>query len=127
MPKRTPADDPSDMVLDKSPPDYARQSAEGIVLSRFTLLVTAVALLFAARLLTAGEPSGEITDPLHITLAPSWFDPGEAPAASIPYLMLYLIHDALIKPMPGQPMAPSVAGPSVRRLSTRSSGASTTV
>src|SRR5687768_341568 len=109
MPTRIAADDPSDMVLDKSPPDYARRPAGEVGLARFTLLVTVVVLLFTARLLPAGEPSGEVNYALHITLAPGWFDPGEAPAASIPYLVLYLIHDALVKPMPGQPMAPSLA------------------
>ena len=101
MPTRIAADDPSDTVLDKSPPDYARQPAGEVGLARFILLVTVVVLLFAAHLLPAGEPSGEVNYALHITLAPSWFDPGEAPAASIPHQVLYLIHDALVKPMPG--------------------------
>ena len=56
-----------------------------------------------------GEPTGEVRWAAPVTLAPSWFDPGEMPAAAIPYLVLYLVHDALVRPMPGQPLAPSLA------------------
>jgi peptide/nickel transport system substrate-binding protein len=56
-----------------------------------------------------GEPAGEVRWAAPVTLAPSWFDPGEMPAAAIPYLVLYLVHDALVRPMPGQPLAPSLA------------------
>ena len=55
------------------------------------------------------EPSGEVHSALHITIAPTWFDPGEALSSNTPYLMLYLVHDALVKPMPGQRMAPGLA------------------
>jgi ABC-type transport system substrate-binding protein len=56
-----------------------------------------------------GEPAGEVRWAAPVTLAPSWFDPGEMPAAAIPYLILYLVHDALVRPMPDQPLAPSLA------------------
>jgi peptide/nickel transport system substrate-binding protein len=55
------------------------------------------------------EPTGEIRFAIHITMAPTWFDPGEALSSNTPYLMLYLVHDALVKPMPGQRMAPCLA------------------
>ena len=55
------------------------------------------------------EPTGEVRFAMHITLAPTWFDPGEALSSNTPYLMLYLVHDALVKPMPGQRMAPCLA------------------
>ncbi|MGE3536151.1 MAG: ABC transporter substrate-binding protein [Candidatus Tectimicrobiota bacterium] len=76
----------------------------------------AIALLWLASLsqplgATAAqtEPSGEVRFAIHITLAPSWFDPAETPSSNTPYLVLYLLHDALVKPMPGQRMAPSLA------------------
>ena len=46
---------------------------------------------------------------LHISLAPSWFDPAETPGIGTPFLVLYALHDALVKPMPGQSMSPSLA------------------
>jgi peptide/nickel transport system substrate-binding protein len=50
-----------------------------------------------------------VTWALHITTAPTWFDPAEALGLITPFLFLYALHDALIKPMPGNLMAPSLA------------------
>jgi peptide/nickel transport system substrate-binding protein len=57
----------------------------------------------------SGGPSGQVTWALHITIAPTWFDPAETPGVITPFMFLYAIHDALVKPMPGNPMAPSLA------------------
>ena len=47
---------------------------------------------------------------LYVTLAPSWFDPGEITGGFLtPFWVLYAMHDALVKPMPGNLMAPSLA------------------
>ncbi len=46
---------------------------------------------------------------VHVSLAPTWFDPAETSGIITPFMVLYAIHDALIKPMPGNPMAPSLA------------------
>jgi len=54
-------------------------------------------------------PAGQVTWAAHITLAPTWFDPAETPGIGTPYMILYALHDALVKPMPGNPMAPSLA------------------
>lgn len=54
-------------------------------------------------------PSGQMTWAIHVTLAPSWLDPSETLALATPYMLLYPLHDALVKPMPGNPMAPSLA------------------
>src|SRR5919198_3187269 len=54
-------------------------------------------------------PSGQMTWALHVTLAPSWLDPSETLALATPYMLLYAVHDALVKPMPGHSMAPSLA------------------
>ena len=53
--------------------------------------------------------SGQMTWALHVTMAPSWFDPAETLALITPYMVLYAIHDALLKPMPDDPMFPSLA------------------
>ena len=45
----------------------------------------------------------------HVTIAPSWFDPSSAPPQITPFGMLYAIHDALVRPYPGQKMGPSLA------------------
>src|SRR6058998_3041754 len=54
-------------------------------------------------------PEGQITWGVHISLAPTWFDPAETPGIITPFMFMYAMHDALIKPMPDNPMAPSLA------------------
>src|SRR5689334_25412907 len=54
-------------------------------------------------------PSGRAVIAWHVTIAPSWFDPSTAPAQITPFGMLYAIHDALVRPYPGQKMGPSLA------------------
>jgi peptide/nickel transport system substrate-binding protein len=46
---------------------------------------------------------------VHVTIAPIWFDPAETLPLITPYMFLYAVHDALLKPMPDNPMAPSLA------------------
>jgi peptide/nickel transport system substrate-binding protein len=58
---------------------------------------------------SAAAPEGQLTWAVHVSLAPTWFDPAETPGIITPYMVLYAIHDALVKPMPGQPTAPSLA------------------
>ncbi|HYZ41151.1 MAG TPA: ABC transporter substrate-binding protein [Stellaceae bacterium] len=38
-----------------------------------------------------------------ISLAPTWFDPAETPGIITPFMVLYALHDAMAKPMPGNP------------------------
>jgi len=55
------------------------------------------------------DPSGRAVMAWHVTIAPSWFDPSTAPPQITPFGMLYAIHDALVRPYPGQKMGPSLA------------------
>ena len=55
------------------------------------------------------KPEGEMRWALYVTLAPVWFDPGEVLGQLTPFWVLYAIHDALVKPMPGNLMAASLA------------------
>ena len=56
-----------------------------------------------------GAPSGQMTRAIHVTIAPTWFDPAETPGIITPFMFLYALHDALIKPMPDGLMSPSLA------------------
>ena len=56
-----------------------------------------------------GEPAGQMTWAMHITLAPTWFDPAETGALQTPYLCLRALHDALVKPMPDGHLSPCLA------------------
>jgi peptide/nickel transport system substrate-binding protein len=64
-------------------------------------------LLVAATPVCAAE--GQMTWAVHISLAPTWFDPAETPGIVTPFMVLYALHDAVAKPMPGKSMAPSLA------------------
>jgi peptide/nickel transport system substrate-binding protein len=54
-------------------------------------------------------PEGQMTWGVHISLAPTWFDPAETLGIITPFMVMYAIHDALGKSMPGNTMAPSLA------------------
>jgi len=71
--------------------------------------VTLALVLLLAATPAVAEPEGELTWAVHISLAPTWFDPAETPSVITPFMMLYALHDALVKPMPGHPLAPSLA------------------
>ena len=71
-------------------------------------LVVGLLLLTIGRTAPAAAASeGELTWAMHVSLAPTWFDPAETPGVIVPFMVLYALHDALAKPMPGAPMAPS--------------------
>ena len=74
----------------------------------FTAIVIALIAALGAAPAT-GAPEGQMTWAVHVSLAPTWFDPAETPGIITPFMFLYVLHDALVKPMPGQPMAPSLA------------------
>jgi peptide/nickel transport system substrate-binding protein len=76
----------------------------------FARVSVAVALLLAAAApVSAAEPAGEVTVSFHVTVAPSWFDPSTAPPQITPFGVMYAVHDALARPLPGQKMGASLA------------------
>ncbi|HEV8144236.1 MAG TPA: ABC transporter substrate-binding protein, partial [Methylomirabilota bacterium] len=74
--------------------------------------VIALAALFVAVLCAASvaaAPEGQLTWGVHITLAPTWFDPAETPSLITPFMMMYALHDGIAKAMPDNPISPSLA------------------
>jgi peptide/nickel transport system substrate-binding protein len=71
----------------------------------------AACLVFGATASRAAgpAPSGRVVVAWHVTISPSWFDPSTAPPQITPFGMLYAIHDALVRPYPGQKMGSSLA------------------
>ena len=57
----------------------------------------------------AAGPRGQLTWAIHVSLAPTWFDPADTQAVITPFMVLYALHDAVVKPMPGNVQAPSLA------------------
>jgi len=78
-------------------------------LALISLLLAAVLVPTALPRAAEQAPSGQAVMAWHVTIAPSWFDPSTAPPQITPFGMLYAIHDALVRPYPGQKMGPSIA------------------
>ncbi len=76
---------------------------------RDVLALSALGLAGLPRLAYAAEPAGQLTWGIHTTLAPAWLDPADTPGFITPFMELYALHDAVVKPMPGQTMAPCLA------------------
>ena len=85
-------------------------------MARWSSPVSAVALVLSVVLPASGQapapagradvpvgraeaPAGQVTFAATVTLAPTWFDPAETPGVITPFLTLYALHDALVKPM----------------------------
>jgi len=73
-----------------------------------TIFAPALLLLAWAGPLHAA-PEGTMTWGVHVTLAARWLDPGETEGVITPFMVLYALHDALVKPMPGGLTTPSLA------------------
>jgi peptide/nickel transport system substrate-binding protein len=71
------------------------------------------AVLAVLALLSWAAPSlaadGEMRWALHVTLAARWLDPAETEAFNTPYMVMYMLHDALVKPLPAGMNSPSLA------------------
>ena len=66
-------------------------------------------LLLAGVSTAVAAPEGTLTFAMHFSPVTRWLDPAEGESTITPYLLLYAIHDGLLKPMPGSGSAPSLA------------------
>jgi peptide/nickel transport system substrate-binding protein len=80
-----------------------RPSRIGLVLP---LALSLIAILARP---AATAPEGTMTWGVHVTLASRWLDPAETEALVTPFMVLYAIHDAVVKPMTGATSGPSLA------------------
>jgi peptide/nickel transport system substrate-binding protein len=65
--------------------------------------------LLGSRAAAQGEPEGQLTIAFDASIAPTFLDPAETPGIGTPFVFLYALHDALIKPLPGNDMTPCLA------------------
>lgn len=85
-----------------------RKGERGRLTRRNTMALTAMGI--AAKGLPAhAARKGEMTIGVHVSLTPSWFDPAETTGLITPYLILYALHDGMVKAMPDRIQAPSLA------------------
>ncbi|HEV8583842.1 MAG TPA: ABC transporter substrate-binding protein [Methylomirabilota bacterium] len=81
------------------------------VRSLFVTMILALALSVMATVVpvSAAAPDGTLTIGVHVTLVNRWLDPGETEALITPFMVLYALHDGLVKPMPKNIMTPGLA------------------
>ena len=75
-----------------------------IALALFLLLAA-----LGAEVAAQSQPDGQLTVAFDVSLAPSFLEPAETSGIGTPFVFLYALHDALIKPLPGNDMAPCLA------------------
>src|SRR5205085_3042182 len=75
----------------------------------FGLLLAVAVDSVAAPAAAQSAPAGRAVMAWHVAISPAWFDPSSAPPQITPFGMLYAIHDALVRPYPGEKMGPSLA------------------
>jgi len=73
------------------------------------LLSFALITLPPVEVAAQGQPEGQLTVAFDASIASSFLDPAETPGLGTPFVFLYALHDALIKPLPGNDMAPCLA------------------
>ncbi len=83
----------------------------GSDLSRRELLaVMALGLVAGAPgVAKAAVPADQLTWGIHVSLTPTWFDPAETQGLITPFMVLYALHDGMVKPMPGKLQTPCLA------------------
>ncbi len=60
-------------------------------------LVSLVVLMSVASVAPAvASPEGQMSFALQVSLAPVWFDPADTTSTSVPFIVLYAVHDALV-------------------------------
>ena len=74
----------------------------------FTAVLAALMVLACVSPAPAA-PEGTMTIGVHVTLVSRWLDPADTEGLITPFMVLYAIHDALVKPMPGGLNTPSLA------------------
>ena len=73
------------------------------------ILTLVLVVLLESAPAAAVPPDGTMAIGVHVTLVSRWLDPGETESPITPFMVLYAIHDALVKPIPAGWMTPSLA------------------
>jgi peptide/nickel transport system substrate-binding protein len=76
--------------------------------TRLAVVALVVGVLLDVPTARADAPAGQMTWAVHTTLVPAWLDPAEN-IQQTPFMVQLAIHDALVKPLPGKTLAPSLA------------------
>jgi peptide/nickel transport system substrate-binding protein len=73
------------------------------------VLLAALSSMLLLDVAAQSKSAGEMVLAWHVTIAPAWFDPIDTPSQITPYGALHALHDALVRPLPGEKMGNSLA------------------
>ena len=73
------------------------------------VVIFGVVALAAGQSRAQSQPAGQLTIAFDTTIASSFLDPAETSGIATPFVFLYALRDALIKPLPDNNMAPCLA------------------
>jgi peptide/nickel transport system substrate-binding protein len=76
---------------------------------RVWAIVGTVLALIGVHAAAQSTPEGQLIIAFDTSIAATYFDPAETPGIQTPFVFLYALHDALVKPLPGNDMAPCLA------------------
>src|SRR5918996_4346578 len=76
---------------------------------RVWVIVWTLLALLGVHAAAQSKPEGQLIIAFDTSIAATYFDPAETPGIQTPFVFLYALHDALVKPLPGNDMAPSLA------------------
>src|SRR3989442_3377194 len=76
---------------------------------RVALVLVFVLAMLGTEVGAKSQPDGQLTIAFDASIAPAFLDPAETAGIATPFAFLYALHDALIKPLPGNDMAPCLA------------------
>jgi peptide/nickel transport system substrate-binding protein len=76
---------------------------------RVWAIVGTMLALITVRAAAQSTPEGQLIIAFATSIAATYFDPAETAGLQTPFVFLYALHDALVKPMPGNDMAPCLA------------------
>src|SRR5436305_9665885 len=80
-----------------------------VITRRDVLAAASVGLAMAPAFPARAAAGGQLTRGIHVSLAPVGFEPAEASGIITPFMVFCALHDAMVKPMPGKALAPSLA------------------
>jgi peptide/nickel transport system substrate-binding protein len=86
-----------------------RGSQVGVCFLSGWLVVGAIGALGGVEALAASQPEGQLTIAFDTSIAPTYLDPAETTGIAAPFVFLYALHDALLKPLPGHLLTPCLA------------------
>jgi peptide/nickel transport system substrate-binding protein len=77
--------------------------------TRIVFVAVAILAMLSGPAGAQSQPDGQITIAFDVSIAASFFDPADTAGIATPFVFAYAMHDALLKPLAGNNMAPCLA------------------